>query len=173
MVDGDIPPDKRVDPRELNCPGRGLGRDHARTPMQWDASANAGFSRGTPWLPVAPGHDTCNVAAQRDDPCSMLTLYRRLLALRHREQALAIGSYAPVAAEAPLLAWLRRHGDSAWLVVLNLSDVPQAWTLPAAFEQGSIEVSTRGPERDGEAVTARLAVGADEGLLLRVTLARS
>jgi alpha-glucosidase len=170
MVDGDIPPGERVDPRELNCPGRGLGRDHARTPMQWDASAGAGFTRGTPWLPLADGHERCNVEEQRDDPGSMLSLYRRLLALRRREQALAIGSYAPLAADAPLFAWRRRHQGCDWLVVLNLSSAPQCWQLPPEYDRASVELSTNGPQRDAEAITYEVRLAADEGLLLRVPM---
>ena len=56
------------DPFEKNVPGLGLGRDPERTPMQWDAAPNAGFTTGEPWLPLAADADAVNVAAQRDDP---------------------------------------------------------------------------------------------------------
>ena len=79
MHDVAIPPELVQDPWEKNVPGLGLGRDPERTPMLWDSSLNAGFSAATPWLPVAPGYQTTNVRAQRDDPTSMLTLYRRLM----------------------------------------------------------------------------------------------
>src|SRR6185503_17285360 len=82
MHDVDIPPELVQDPQELGVPGIGLGRDPERTPMQWDASPNAGFTSGTPWLPLAANYRTANVAAEHDDPASMLTLYRRLIALR-------------------------------------------------------------------------------------------
>ena len=79
MHDVVIPPELVQDPWEKNVPGLGLGRDPERTPMLWDSSLNAGFSAGTPWLPVAPDYQTANVQAQRDDPASMLTLYHRLM----------------------------------------------------------------------------------------------
>ena len=70
QADGEIPPDRVVDVD---------GRDPERSPMQWDGSPGAGFSTGDPWLPVGSQAGTVNVAAQRDDPASMLSLYRRLI----------------------------------------------------------------------------------------------
>ena len=78
MADVPIPPERAVDP--------GMARDPVRTPMRWDAGPHAGFSTAEPWLPVGEG---AAVAAQRDDPRSMLTLYRRLLALRRESDDLA------------------------------------------------------------------------------------
>src|SRR5919198_758685 len=92
MPDAVIPPRLVQDPWEKNVPGLGLGRDPERTPMQWDSSPNAGFTTGTPWLPIAADYQTVNVAVERDDPASMLTLYRRLIALRRATPALAVGS---------------------------------------------------------------------------------
>ena len=60
------------------------GRDHARTPMQWDASPQAGFTTGTPWLPVNPDHTLVNAAAQVGDPESVFAHYQRLIRLRRQ-----------------------------------------------------------------------------------------
>jgi oligo-1,6-glucosidase/alpha-glucosidase len=70
-----------------------LNRDEARRPMHWDGSANAGFAPvgATPWLPIDTRSSNINVAGQEDDPCSLLSLYRRLLALRRRSIALHAG----------------------------------------------------------------------------------
>src|ERR1700749_4853968 len=62
MHDGDIPPALVRDPAEKNQPGLGLGRDPERTPMQWDASPQAGFTKGIPWLPIAADANEINVA---------------------------------------------------------------------------------------------------------------
>jgi alpha-glucosidase len=101
------------------------GRDGERTPMQWDTSANGGFSTGQqPWLPVAPSASTYNVAAESQDPNSILSFYKRLLALRRSEPALREGLYLPLNQEDPyVLSFLRKKpgkGDAV-LVVLNMS----------------------------------------------------
>src|SRR3712207_6798351 len=109
MTDVPIPPEKVQDPWEKNVPGLGLGRDPARTPMPWDASAHAGFTMAEPWLPVGPDHRTINVAAQADDPRSVLSLYRALIRLRRAEAALSVGAYVPVGADENILSYERHH----------------------------------------------------------------
>jgi alpha-glucosidase len=129
MTDGAVPADRVRDPWERNVPGRGLGRDPARTPMQWDASAHAGFcaDAAEPWLPLAPDADRVNVAFQRDDPGSLLSLYRRLLALRRRHPALHSGDYETLAAPDGVLAYLRAWQGERMAVVVNLaSDAREA-----------------------------------------------
>jgi alpha-glucosidase len=102
------------------------GRDGERTPMQWDGSANAGFSRATPWLPVPPSSKTYNVAAELNDPNSILQFYKHLLALRHHERALLFGDYVALDPDNPdVLSYLRRYQNEAVLVVLNMSATPQ------------------------------------------------
>jgi alpha-glucosidase len=101
------------------------GRDGERTPMQWDASKNAGFSTAErPWLPVAASSAEYNVKAESQDPGSILSFYKRLLALRQSEPALRDGRYLPVNRDDPfVLAYLRKNPGSgdAILVVLNMS----------------------------------------------------
>jgi alpha-glucosidase len=126
----EIPPDAVQDPWERNEPGLGLGRDPERTPMQWDGSANAGFTDGRPWLPLDPAYETRNVEAQSKDPASMLTLCRRLLALRKQHQALSLGDYVPVRADANLFAYERVHPGERLLVALNLGPEPLSFALP-------------------------------------------
>jgi len=130
MIDGTIPADRVTDPRELREPGLGLGRDPVRTPMQWDSSPNAGFSRGEPWLPLGADWVTRNVAAQDGDPDSMLALYRALLALRRTHPALAIGDFRLVDAPDGVLAYERCLDDEAITVALNLTDRAIPMPLP-------------------------------------------
>jgi alpha-glucosidase len=102
------------------------GRDGERTPMQWDDSPNAGFTRGTPWLPVPLSYKTVNVASELKDPASVLQTYRSLLALRHENRALLDGDYVAVnESDANVLSYLRRYKNEAVLVVLNMSSQPQ------------------------------------------------
>ena len=72
------------------------GRDKARTPMQWNNSVNAGFTTGTPWLPVGENYNTSNVDNELKDKKSLLNYYRKLIALRMKYPSLQEGSYKPV-----------------------------------------------------------------------------
>ena len=110
------------------------GRDGERTPMQWDQSANAGFSSAKPWLPVPDSYQTHNVASEEKDPSSILNFYKRLLALRHTDSALLEGEYVPLNDSYPnVLAYLRRYKNEAVLVVLNMSSSEQK----TSFDLGS------------------------------------
>jgi alpha-glucosidase len=119
------------------------GRDGERTPMQWDDSPNAGFTRGAPWLPVPPAYKTVNVANQLKDPSSILQIYRSLLALRHQNRALLDGDYVALNEnDANVLSYLRRYKNEAVLVVLNMSSQPQAVSFDLA-PQGFAAKSAR------------------------------
>jgi alpha-glucosidase len=176
MRDAPIPPDRVQDPFEKNVPGLGLGRDPERTPMQWDGSANAGFTRPgvRPWLPLAADFAQTNVAAQRGHPGSILSLYRQLLALRRSEPALAYGTYHPVdthQAHDDVLAYRRRHGDREFLVVLNLS--AQAKQIETRDEtdplrKGRIVLSTH-LDRGEESIDRSLNLRPDEGLIVSLS----
>jgi len=107
-----------------------IGRDGERTPMQWNDGANAGFSKAKPWLPVPPSYKTHNVAAEMKDENSILSFYRQLLALRHKEPALLDGDYTSINENDPnVLAYLRRYKDEAFLVLLNMSAGEQKVSL--------------------------------------------
>ena len=93
------------DPRELREPGLGLGRDPVRTPMPWDGSKYAGFTGAKPWLPLNADWPTRNVARMAEEPHSILTLYRRLLATRRAHSALSIGDFALLDSEGDVLAY--------------------------------------------------------------------
>jgi alpha-glucosidase len=98
------------------------GRDGERTPMQWDASQNAGFSKARPWLPVGPRFAKYNVAAEQGDEGSILNFYHRLLTLRHTNDALREGKYVPLNQNDPnVLANLRTYKGRSVLVMLNMS----------------------------------------------------
>jgi alpha-glucosidase len=163
MTDVPIPPGRVQDPWEKNVPGLGLGRDPERTPMQWDASANAGFTEGEPWLPLAADCERVNVAAESADARSMLSLYRALLKLRRAEPALSIGDYIPVAATECVLAYERRHGESRLLIALNLSSEPQPLR---GMNEGELLLSTSLDTGTGQRAPNMLR--ADEGVVIRL-----
>lgn len=120
-----IPPDRIRDPQHFRQPHLNIGRDRSRTPMPWDASPHAGFSTAEPWLPLNPDWRTRNAAAQDGDPASMLTLYRRLLALRRAEAALAVGSFVLVYSPDGVLAYRREAEGRTLTVLLNLTSEPR------------------------------------------------
>ncbi len=160
-----IPPELVQDPFEKNVPGLGLGRDGCRTPMQWDASRNAGFSQAAPWLPITQDAGQRNVAIERADPGSLYNLYRRLIALRRAHPALATGSYRPVMTEGQVLAYIREHGDERFLVALNLGAAPASVAMPDG--QGTVALSVLG-DRGGERVRGRLNLAGNGGLLIKL-----
>ncbi len=101
---------------------RAMGRDNARTPMQWDGSQHGGFTTGIPWLAPNPDHVEVNVAAQAGDPHSVLAHYRRLIALRHEDPVVVHGDFTMLAPEHPTLyAFTRSFEGSTRLVVANFS----------------------------------------------------
>jgi alpha-glucosidase len=120
------------------------GRDGERTPMQWTDGVNAGFSKTKPWLPVPPSAKTHNVETEAKDPNSILTFYRQLLAMRHKEPSLLDGDYLALNEHDPnVFAYLRRYKDEAILVVLNMSPSEQKVQFnlaPAGFSAPKISL---------------------------------
>ena len=102
-------------------------RDGERTPMQWNATTNAGFTKGEPWLPVEKTYRRCNVEAEKKDQNSIYSWYARLLKLRHENAAFRDGIYVPLETGNPhVFAFGRRAGtDQMALVVLNTSATAQ------------------------------------------------
>jgi alpha-glucosidase len=161
MTDGEVPADRVVDVD---------GRDPQRTPMQWDGSPGAGFSTGDPWLPVGRDAATVNVAAQRDDPASMLSLYRRLVWYRKGSAALRFGDYASLP-DAPdgCYAYLRVTDDERLLVALNFTGQPLQYTVRQGVDRGRLELTTDPARQAGEEVGLRpLHLGPDEGVVVQL-----
>jgi alpha-glucosidase len=101
----------------------GGSRDPSRTPMQWDTTDHAGFSSGHPWLPVAADHRVRNVAVQDGDPRSILSFYRRLVALRGQTPAILHGAWRPLLREPrSALVYLREYEGAYALVALNFTN---------------------------------------------------
>jgi alpha-glucosidase len=187
MTDGVIPPDRRVDPAWND--GSGYGRDPERTPMQWSAEPSAGFTTGEPWLPISADAAIRNVEVQRTSAVGMLGLYRRLIALRRAEPALAVGGWAPLAASGAVLAYERSAGDRDFVIALNLGPSAVSVDLrPAATSEGAVSsadaatvavtdaagprigriVLATGLDRDDEAVSGAVALRANEGAIIRL-----
>lgn len=170
MRDVSIPPDQVQDPFEKNVPGLGLGRDPCRTPMQWNAGRNAGFTSGTPWLPLDEDYPVVNVETATAEPQSLLTLYRRLIALRRAERALSAGNYTAIAMTGDLVAYLRSSGERRYLIVLNLGSEPHAVSY-SGFGEGSRVVLSTYLDRNDEPVRREVNLRADEGIIVALATA--
>ena len=167
MEDVAISPAQVRDPAEKNEPGKGRGRDPERAPMLWVNAPNAGFTApdATPWLPIESEWPTKNAAVQRGDSKSMLTLYRKLLALRRQHDTLHAGAIADVSAEGGVLRYRRvalPDGESTdFQVLLNLGTA----IATVRCAPGTVVLTTlldgAGAHVDGE-----VTIEAGEGLLI-------
>ena len=100
-----------------------VARDNCRTPMQWDASENCGFTTGTPWIDPNPNYVEINAAAQVDDPNSVFSFYRRLIELRHTMPIIVYGDFAPLLEDSTSIwAYERTLGDQVITVACNWTD---------------------------------------------------
>jgi alpha-glucosidase len=156
-----IPFEAVQDPFERRVPGMGLGRDPVRTPMQWSAAPQAGFTTGRPWLPLPGDFRDLNVARQREDPRSMLALHKALIALRRDEPALQLGRLELLETPPQALAYIR---EDRFLVALNIGSKEKRMTLP---RPAAIVLSTH-LDRAGERVAGTLHLRPDEGVVLRL-----
>jgi alpha-glucosidase len=161
MVNVVIPPEEVQDPAEKNEPGVGQGRDPERTPMPWDDTPGAGFTTGRPWLPIG---EQVSVAAEERDPASMLTLYRRLIALRRERAVLVSGTLQAIVAEGNLLRYVRAEDGKKVLVLLNMGSEP----VRASAENGTVLLSTC-LERGGERVRGEVRLEAAQGLVIELS----
>ena len=111
-----------------------FSRDNSRTPFQWSAAANAGFSTGTPWIKVNPNYPTVNEASEDQDPNSVLNHFRRAMGVRKAHKVLVYGQYQLLDAANPhIYAYTRTLGPEKALVVLNFSAEKRAWAMPAGL----------------------------------------
>jgi oligo-1,6-glucosidase len=104
-----------------------ISRDNARTPMQWDAGPNAGFTAGDPWLPANPNHAWLNAAAQLHVSDSVLAHYRALIRLRHELPILVDGDLTPLMEDDPQIwAYTRTIPNARLLVIANCGRDPRS-----------------------------------------------
>jgi oligo-1,6-glucosidase len=107
------------------------GRDNGRTPFQWDSTANAGFTRGTPWLKVNPNYKTVNVAVEENDPNSTLNYFRKIIQLRKNELALVYGKYTLLDKSNPdVYSYTRELEGEKFLVLLNFKAKEATVSIP-------------------------------------------
>ena len=129
-------------------------RDNARTPVQWDSSKNAGFTTGTPWLPVNPNYKKINVAEQEKDPESVLSYYKKLTALRKNpeyKETMVYGDFVPFMADEDRLMAFYRKGEKTLLILGNYRKEERELELPAPVKK--LVLSNAEPRITGRKIT--------------------
>ncbi len=104
---------------------KATSRDNARTPVQWDNSPNAGFTTGKPWLDINGNYTSINMASQINDPESIRNYYRKVIALRKKEQLLIYGSFVPLKISKELFIYKRELDGRSMTILLNFSSRQQ------------------------------------------------
>lgn len=160
MTDVPVPDELAADPD---------GRDPYRTPMQWSDTFAAGFTTARPWLPVADAATLArvNVATQQAGPSSLLSLYRRLLALRAADSRLTRGDYRGVAANDQVYAFTRGMDSGRLLIAVNFSGGRTAANLESAGA-GRLVLSTGSRVVGVPVVLGDLVLEPDEAVILEL-----
>lgn len=169
MEDVNVPADEARDPVAKAFPGVRLGRDPERTPMQWSAEPNGGFSTGEPWLPIAEDYEETNVEKQKQDENSLLLFYRRLLEFRRKEPALQIGRYLPAGQKRNVFAFVREHGETTLLIAVNLGRTRARLAMPRHMDVVGEVLFGTDPARVGGKISDYIELAPDEGIIARVT----
>ena len=118
------------------------GRDNARTPMQWDDSAYAGFSTANPWIMVNPNYTKINAKDQINREDSVFKYYQKLIKLRHESELIVYGTYDLILDDdKDIYAYIRTLGDEKLIVYCNFSDNTREVELPEEFTNGKILIS--------------------------------
>ena len=129
-------------------------RDNARTPMQWDNSAQAGFTAGTPWIAVNPNYKEINAKSETADPDSVFHYYRKLIALRKENPVMVYGKYEALLEDSEeLFVYTRTLGQEKLLVVCSFCSHETAFAIPDEFAGASCLISNTGNAYAGNEVT--------------------
>lgn len=135
---------------------RFVGRDNARTPMQWDDSENAGFTTGTPWILVNPNHTTINAKAELADENSVFHYYKKLIKLRKEHDIIPYGQYQLLLPEdEELYVYTREYEGRKLLVVCSFTEKERSFDVPEEFADGTCLISNYEYENGKGAVILR------------------
>jgi alpha-glucosidase len=166
MTNVAIPSNRVQDRLERNVPGKGLGRDPSRTPMQWDVSPPPDLAllliRVTPGSPSWDRH--CK-DLEHEERSSHFMLYGQLLELRRSLPALAIGDYGPITAAGDLLAYMRHLHDQRCLIALNFGAAPCTLSFDSNMPSGRVLLSTH-MDRAGDLCGGQVSLRANEGVIV-------
>nr|WP_083485954.1 alpha-glucosidase [Alicyclobacillus ferrooxydans] len=146
------------------------GRDNARTPMQWDASANAGFTKGTPWIGMNPNYVDINAKAALEDPNSVFHYYQKLVDLRHNHLIMVYGKYDLILRDHPqIYAYTRTLGEEVWLVICNFYGDEAEFTLPTGLPETAVELIVSNYEARESLDVRRLSLRPYEALVYKLS----
>ncbi len=167
MQNVSIPHDQLRDPVARFSPAN--SRDYERTPMQWNTSANAGFASPDvqTWLPIANDYKIYNVEIEQHEPHSMLLFTRALLALRHAQPALTIGSYKAIDQDnSACFVYTRQQNEQGYIIALNVSAQDQVVKLSSSGK-GTIALSTH-MDKEGQIDLSEFRLRANEGYVIEI-----
>ena len=132
------------------------GRDNARTPMQWDDSAYAGFSTATPWIMVNPNYTKINAKDQVNREDSVFKYYQKLIKLRHESELIVYGTYDLILDDdKDIYAYIRTLGDEKLIVYCNFSENTREVELPEEFTNGKVLISNYSDAKANQKITLR------------------
>ena len=132
------------------------GRDNARTPMQWDDSAYAGFSTANPWIMVNPNYTKINAKDQVNREDSVFKYYQKLIKLRHESELIVYGTYDLILDDdKDIYAYIRTLGDEKLIVYCNFSENTREVELPEEFANGKVLISNYSDAKVNHKITLR------------------
>ena len=132
------------------------GRDNARTPMQWDDSAYAGFSTANPWIMVNPNYTKINARDQINREDSVFKYYQKLIKLRHESELIVYGTYDLILDDdKDIYAYIRTLGDEKLIVYCNFSENTREVELPKEFTNGKVLISNYSDAKVNHKITLR------------------
>ncbi|MDP4086729.1 MAG: alpha-glucosidase [Bacillota bacterium] len=149
---------KGRNPQEVLEELRPLARDNSRTPMQWDDTKNAGFTKGTPWIRVNPNFKQINVENELRNSDSVLSYYKKLIQLRKENPVLVYGDFHDLSGEDPkIYAYTRCLDSEHWFIIMNHSNENSSYILPKSLSlSGSKLILANYPEiEDGNEISLR------------------
>lgn len=156
----------KVSPEDMMRYIRLRGRDNARTPMQWDDSANAGFTTGTPWIMVNPNYTEINAKAELEDPDSVFHYYQKIIGLRKKEKVMVYGTYQLLDPDnEKLYVYTRTLDNAKLLVICNFTEEEEAYSIPEEFSKGEVLISNY----HRETVEKEILLKPYEALVLKIS----
>lgn len=134
---------RKVNPEDMMRYIRLRGRDNARTPMQWDDSANAGFTTGAPWIMVNPNYTEINAKTEMEDPDSVFRYYQKIIGLRKKEKVMVYGTYQLLDPDnEKLYVYTRTLDNEKLLVICNFTEEEETYSVPEEFSKGEVLISS-------------------------------